>query len=284
MSFLKEYYREYMLDWPKLRPSLTANIFKVVGSDRDIVMISRVATGKEEKELDDAQLERSVKHLITQRHWSPFEFQHLYINVEAPIYVLRQLMRSPRPFMEKSRRYTSDDPRYDESVADIKCVLDAGIAYKGSLAKGKKPEDCRKILPVATYSKVFWNPNLRDLLHFIRLRLDDHAQLEIRNLAQELFNQLTEYFPLTMKYFTQYELGEFSFSTEDLYYIIHQIEEVYTLHEESIDKKGKRIIKNAKRRISMVERVLAGVSPEVRDSTEDSTGTEVSPTNGSEVP
>ena len=263
---------------------MTADIFKVVGSDRDIVLVSRVATGKASQSVEDDQIDRSIKHLIRNRHWSPFEMQHLYIDIEAPIYVLRQLMRSPRPFIEQSRRYTTDDPRYDESVEDVKCVIDADTAYKGSLKKGSKPEDARKLLPVATYSKVLWNPNLRDLLHFLRLRLDAHAQLEIRQLAQSLYDQLEEFFPVTMKYFTEYELGEFSFTIEELEYILDAFPLGGLSATKRHDQIQKRIIKNAQRRISMVERVLAGRTREAPDSTKDSAESGSTSSDGSEVP
>lgn len=256
---------------------MTAKVFKVVGSDRDIVMTSRVATDRTDKPLSDDQVDKAIKNLIKSRHWSPFEFGHLYIDVEAPIYVMRQWMRHPRPFIEKSRRYTKDDPRYDEQIEDIYAVQKAGECYKGSLAKGVKPEDARKVLPVGTYTHVLWNPNIRDFLFFLNARLSDHAQREIRELAQSLYDQFKTVFPSTAKWFAEYELGQISFSIEELQSLLDTLRGVRD--EYRLGHIEERIVTNAQNRITMVERVLAGASQEVSDSSEDSSSDGDTPTD-----
>ena len=251
---------------------MTAKIIKVVGSDRDVVMASRVATSREDRKLDAGAVDRAIKHLISQGHWSPFEFQQLWVSIEAPIYVMRQWMRHQGAFMEKSRRYTKDEVITEDYSKGRASLENSSMVYQGLLNADEAPENARKVLPMATYTKVLWNPNLRDYLFFLRARLDDHAQLEIRELAQSLWDQASEVFPITMKWFADYKLGSFDFSVEELRYIVASLPLGGLTAYDSNLKIQERIIRNAKTRIRLVERVLGKVSPKMGDSTKNSKG------------
>ncbi len=255
---------------------MEAKIIQVAGHEHDIVAISRVCTGKDDTPLTPEQVRASIFNLIKRRHWSPFEFAHIWCTIEAPIYVMRQWMRHQGAWMEKSRRYTNDAPTI-ETYDEAQGILDqTASAYTDLLELKEKPENARKILPVATYTKCWYNPNVRDFLHFLRLRLDPHAQSEIRELATSLYAQFKKGFPNICDAFEEYELGEQSTSLEDLATLLDILEDV----DKDILKEFR---KDAKRRFSMVKGVLEGMSLEMGDSTEDGEGTEVSSTDGSEV-
>ena len=257
---------------------MKATILSINGGEQDIVAVSKVCVGKTMEGMDDASVRRAIHRLIRMRHWSPFEFSHILIEIHAPIYVMRQWMRHNGPWMEKSRRYTSDEPVFERltETGDIEEKLVE--EYNNLLEVGTKPESARKILPVGLYTHVLWNPNLRDFLSFIRLRTDPHAQIEIRELAKDLWFQISKGLPHVYEAFNEFELGERSIPLSHLKTLLSWFED-----EEEIDGDVKGIIKNAKNRISMVERVLERVSPEMGDSTEDSTSSSSPSADGAEV-
>ncbi len=235
---------------------MKAEIIKVVGSDEDIIKVSRVATAREAKPLKEGHIMQGLKHLIKMRHWSPFEMQHIYLKLDIPIYVARQLMRSPRPFMEKSRRYTKGEVVFEDHESFNGIFEEAGNHYYEALAQGFKPEEARKVLPMGTYTTILWNPNLRNLLHFMDLRLDTHAQQEIRILADSIYHQLFKYFPKTLYWWTQYSLGEFAIELKDLYSIVSLLES--ETDEDYWKEQLGGFLKDAKARLKLYKEVIDG--------------------------
>lgn len=73
-------------------------------------------------------------------------------------------------------------------------------------------ELARMILPVATYSQMYWKANLHNIMHFLRLRADNHAQYEIRVYAEAMMNLITPYVPMAMQAFKDYQLNANSLS------------------------------------------------------------------------
>ena len=257
---------------------MVARVLSITGAERDVVAVSKVCVGTRDQEMKDEDIRRGIHKLIRMRHWSPFEFSHLVIEIEAPIYVMRQWMRHNGPWMEKSRRYTTDEPVFEKMTESGEIEEKLVEEYNQLLEVGEKPESARKILPVGLYTHVIWNPNLRDFLNFIRLRTDPHAQLEIRELAKDLWFQVSVGLPHTYEAFNEWELGEKSFSIEELRHLV-----TYLTDNDPQTSIMKGIIKNAENRISMVEGVLDRVSPEVGDSTEDSNAPESTPSDSEKV-
>ena len=68
-------------------------------------------------------------------------------------------------------------------------------------------ELARTVLPLNTYTQWYWKVDLHNLLHFLRLRYDAHAQYEIRAYAEVLFDIVQKWVPLTARAFEQYRLG-----------------------------------------------------------------------------
>lgn len=85
--------------------------------------------------------------------------------------------------------------------------------YNTRLELGVAREQARKDLPLSTYTKAYWKCNLHNLLHFLRLRMDGHAQQEIREYATIIGEQIVKpLFPVTWEAFEDYRLYAMTFS------------------------------------------------------------------------
>src|SRR5256885_2692360 len=77
--------------------------------------------------------------------------------------------------------------------------------YETRLSAGVAREQARKDLPLSTYTEAYWKVDLHNLLHFLRLRMDDHAQEEIRAFASVIGEQIVaKWVPLVWEAFTDY--------------------------------------------------------------------------------
>jgi thymidylate synthase (FAD) len=79
--------------------------------------------------------------------------------------------------------------------------------YEERLSAGIAREQARKDLPLSTYTEAYWKIDLHNLLHFLALRMDSHAQLEIRRYAETIGQQIVQpLFPLVWEAFVDYRL------------------------------------------------------------------------------
>lgn len=197
--------------------------------DLEIVRNARVSfnadwrTGEDEGK--DAKL---VHYMLNHKHSSPFEAMVLTFEVMAPIFVLRQWHRHRTwKYNEVSARYAevpecfyipkglykqstdNKQGRTTELIASSDEMLQAMRghcsavfhAYHSLLAQGVTRELARSILPLNTYSRMFATVDLHNLMHFLRLRLDPHAQWEIRQYASALLQLARTVAPEAMKAF-----------------------------------------------------------------------------------
>ena len=81
---------------------------------------------------------------------------------------------------------------------------------------GLARELSRMVLPVANYTECYWKIDLHNFFHFCRLRLDSHAQREIRDFAQAMYDFAKPYFPLSMEAFEDYVLYARTISRMDI--------------------------------------------------------------------
>jgi thymidylate synthase (FAD) len=82
--------------------------------------------------------------------------------------------------------------------------------YDARLAAGGAREQARKDLPLSTYTEAYWKADLHNLLHFLRLRMDDHAQEEIRAYAAVIGEEIVaKWVPLVWEAFTDYRRASF---------------------------------------------------------------------------
>jgi len=84
---------------------------------------------------------------------------------------------------------------------------EARAVYEERLAFGVAKEVARKDLPLSTYTEAYWKIDLHNLFHFLGLRLDPHAQLEIRQYAQAIAEIVKVWVPWAWEAFEDYRLG-----------------------------------------------------------------------------
>lgn len=204
------------------------------GSDEVIIEAARMSTGKGFQGWDKD--EKLLSYLWKNKHTTPFEMGGMTIEIQAPIFVFREWHRHrTQSYNEMSARYvplpdvnyvptrqrvidgakniankqaTGIQPLLSEAIEDWqKAILAAYDAlentYQTGLSLGIPKELARIILPVGRYSKMRASANLWNWLRFLKLRLDSHAQYEIREYAKVVSDILTLQFPKTMKLFTE---------------------------------------------------------------------------------
>ncbi len=188
-----------------------------MGGDQRAVDSARVSFGSVSK--GEAQDRKLLEYLVANSHFSPFEHSVFEFHIKCPIFVARQWMRHRiASYNEISARYTEvkEEFYYPETFrgqdkvnrqgsvrsaalkqAKLLALYDKAIktsygAYRELLDAGVAREMARMALPVAQYTQFYWGVNARSLLNFIELRLDGHAQYEIRLYAaavQEIFRK-----------------------------------------------------------------------------------------------
>jgi thymidylate synthase (FAD) len=222
-------------------PVLTHGFVALVdymGSDAAIVQAARVSYGQGTKSVrDDRGL---VRYLMRHRHTTPFEMVEFKFLVRLPIFVARQWVRHRTASLnEASYRYSvapdeyevppadevrhqskvnrqgRGDPLPSEVVERFRSDLDAVskqayAAYTHALDAGVARETARLLLPVAFYTQWYWKTNLYNLFHFLSLRLDAHAQEEIRLYAAELARLGRLVAPVAFEAFEEFEIDGLS--------------------------------------------------------------------------
>jgi len=88
--------------------------------------------------------------------------------------------------------------------------------YKERLALGIAKEQARKDLPLSTYTRAYWKCDLHNIFNFLRLRMDSHAQLEIRQFANCMFEIVKSVCPVACEAFEDYVLHSKKFSRMEM--------------------------------------------------------------------
>lgn len=209
-----------------------------MGSDVAIVQAARVSFGQGSK---GEKLDRKlIDFLIENRHETPFEQAVFKFHVKCPIFVARQWFRHrwssfneisgrytemkdefylPEKFRsQKSKNYIYEDFE-GESNEKLRSRLHAFYKnmyelYGTMLAEGVAKEQARIVLPLALYTQFYWTVNARSLMNFLSLRLDIHAQQEIRLYAQAIDTIFQEKLPWTYQAFEKHILSSISTAKE----------------------------------------------------------------------
>jgi thymidylate synthase (FAD) len=77
--------------------------------------------------------------------------------------------------------------------------------YQSLIDSGVSREMARMVLPVNIYTEIYVNCDLRNLLNFVRLREDSHAQYEIQVYGKAIKSVLEELYPMTMRAYDKYK-------------------------------------------------------------------------------
>lgn len=227
----------------KLLDHGSAELMRVDGCDADIASAARTSTGNSGDPVKDAKL---IDRLLRDAHWSPFEQVGLQFRLKLPIFVMRQLVRHRVIALnEYSARYAEVEDCYyvptlnrmqgqstfnkqgsaETLEAELTAFAEREIrdvsdhcyhSYRSLLGAGLTRELARIVLPVNFYTVIVARVSLRGLFQFLELRLDPHAQYEIRVYADALLEFARGAFPIATASFERHIVGGRRVSKEAL--------------------------------------------------------------------
>jgi thymidylate synthase (FAD) len=204
--------------------------------DAAIVQAARVSYGAGTKSVSDDRA--LIRYLMRHWHTTPFEMVEFKFHIKCPIFVARQWLRHRTASVnEMSARYSvvpdeffipdelrkqstnrgqgGEEP-YPEAwnllLRQQGVCVQAFDVYHQLLDQGVSRELARTHLPQNTFTEFYWKIDLHNLLHFLRLRIDDHAQKEIRDLAVQVYELIKPLCPVACEAFEDFRLGSITFS------------------------------------------------------------------------
>ncbi|MCL4108840.1 UNVERIFIED_CONTAM: hypothetical protein GTU68_050464 [Idotea baltica] len=206
-----------------------------MGDDSSIVQAARVSYGEGTKKVSDDRT--LIRYLLRHRHTTPFEMAEVKFLVRVPMDCWRQWVRHRTANInEYSTRYSlaidaaqttlpgewrsqaesnrqgsgdmlPDDQGESLTAEEAKLQNEMRSVYQSRIESGVAREQARKDLPLATYTEAYWKVDLHNLLHFLALRMDSHAQLEIRDYATAIGEQIvSQLFPVAWEAFQDYRM------------------------------------------------------------------------------
>ncbi len=199
-----------------------------MGGDSAVVQSARVSFGK--GVTNDDRDRKLLFYLLANGHETPFEHSVFKFHIKCPIFVARQWFRHRiASYNEISGRYTEmkeecflpehlrrqktrnykyelmDDENNDRLLQKIEQYFEKGFElYHELLKDGVAKEHARIVLPLSLYTQFYWTLNSRALMNFLRLRMDEHAQYEIRQYANVLSEIFQEKMPWSHEAFMKY--------------------------------------------------------------------------------
>lgn len=233
-----------------------------MGDEESIVNTARLSYAKGTKQTrSDAGL---IRYLMRHGHSTPLESCVLRFQIKLPIFVARQWMRyRAGSFNEISGRYselpdefyvpkevrsqsTTNKQGSEGVVGDAEAVYFRDVVsgwnnrtvfanYGEVLRHGVSRELARINLPLSTYTVISWTVNLRNLLHFLHQRLDEHAQWEIQQYAWEIASIVEQLYPNVWDAFCDYTLYAHTFSGEEMDFLRVVYDSFVQLHPEDMD-------------------------------------------------
>lgn len=245
-----------------------------MGGDNRIVQSARVSYGSGTKSIrDDAGL---IDYLMRHKHTSPFEQVSLTFHAKMPIFVARQWIRhrtaklneiSGRYSVMRDEFYVPEDSdinlqstgnkqgRSTEEIPkelreEVREILQGGQKdsyedYEYLIGEGIAKELARINLPLSLYTEWYWKSDLHNLFHFLNLRMDPHAQWEIRQYANVMAEITKKVAPIAYESFENHQRNSITFSQDELALVRQamQIEDQFGLEklvEQNFSSKGRR--------------------------------------------
>lgn len=199
---------------------MKAELLSYFGDDLMIVNAARVSYGKFKEKFDekDAGL---IRYLIKHKHFSPFRHPQLQFRIKCPIFVERQMFKHQisltansisgryvdfsdeyeiptvlRKQSEDSKQGSGEDFSTEEAEDMLKLINETvnkcKETYKVLCDNGVAKEQARIILPLCLETQYIWTGSLAAFLHMFSLRIKPDAQLETRELAEQMLQQIKE--------------------------------------------------------------------------------------------
>lgn len=207
-----------------------------MGSDQAIVNSARVSVEGEQVKATSSN-RQLIRYLLRKRHTTPFESVVFTFAVKAPILTVRQWHRHrTASYNEMSARYgvlpndfyipelsriNPQAKKNHQGSQEHETMQNASLiqqklkkfnklayeVYSDLNTLGLARELSRNVLPVSIYTRMYCTMNLHNLFHFLRLRMDSHAQKEIRVFAEAMFELIKEVCPEACQAFEDYQMG-----------------------------------------------------------------------------
>ena len=217
-------------------------LLDVMGDDEEVENSARISYGEGTRKVN--QTRNLIRYLMRHKHTSPFEMCEVKFHLKLPIFVMRQLVRHRTANLnEYSGRYSVMSNEFYLPEGDYLAkqsttnsqgrgeVLEqqgllqfefnriydgASMAYQVLLEHDLSREVARAVLPVANYTECIWKIDLHNFFHFVKLRSDSHAQREIRDYADAMYELVKPNFPLCCEAFEDYVQGATTFSKQEM--------------------------------------------------------------------
>ena len=211
-----------------------------MGGDDAIVQSARVSYGQGTSKV--SQDRGLIRYLMRHRHTTPFEMVEFKFHCKMPIFVARQWVR------HRTANINEYSLRYSEARDEFYYPDSEHIQFQSALNKqgrsGEVPEELkqkvleyfkensersfamyselneagvarelvRSLLPVNLYTEWYWKNDLHNLLHFIGLRSDSHAQYEIRVFSDAMAESVKKVAPFAWEAYQDYVVHGMRFS------------------------------------------------------------------------
>ena len=217
-------------------------LLDVMGDDEEVENSARISYGEGTRKVN--QTRNLIRYLMRHKHTSPFEMCEVKFHLKLPIFIMRQLVRHRTANLnEYSGRYSVMSNEFYLPEGDYLAkqsttnsqgrgeVLEqqgllqfefnriydgASMAYQVLLEHDLSREVARALLPVANYTECIWKIDLHNFFHFVKLRSDSHAQREIRDYADAMYELVKPNFPLCCEAFEDYVQGATTFSKQEM--------------------------------------------------------------------
>lgn len=257
----------------------------VMGDDSSIVQAARVSYGKGTKSVNEDR--GLIRYLMRHRHTTPFEMVEFKFHIKLPIFIARQWIRHrtanvneysgrysemkddfylPEPEQIRHQSTMNKQGRSEENlpesqINEIKEILlknqsESYADYKKMLELGLAREIARISLPVANYTEWYWKIDLHNLLHFLKLRLDSHAQYEIRVYSQIIADIVKVVTPFAWEAFEDYELNSVYLSKQELLALKKIIDFKLPENDDYANNLSKRELTEFKEKMKKINEIL----------------------------
>jgi thymidylate synthase (FAD) len=216
-----------------------------MGNDSSVVQAARVSYGKGTKKLRED--ETLIRYLLRHHHTTPFEMCEIKLHIRVPMDCWRQWIRHRTANVnEYSTRYSlavdaaqrtkpeewRTQGTTNRQGSDGFLTTEQGIyfsaqeselqkftrkVYNERIAAGIAREQARKDLTLSTYTEAYWKIDLHNLLHFLALRMEAHAQYEIRSYAATIGHEIvSKWCPMVWKAFQDYLFSSIELSKQEI--------------------------------------------------------------------
>ena len=237
-----------------------------MGSDDAIVQAARVSYGAGTKKVSEDR--GLIRYLMRHKHTTPLEMVEFKFHVKLPIFVARQWIRHRTANVnEYSGRYSvmkdefyipeSAEIRYQSTVnkqgrsskevpEELKSEMlsymqnsqkETYETYMKYVDEGLARELARINLPLSMYTEWYWKIDLHNLFHFLRLRIDPHAQKEIQVYGEVMAMMAQKVCPIAYEAFMDYQVNSMYFSGVEMNILKDYLKE-FNMTEEELHAKG----------------------------------------------